>query len=554
MSRRILVTTSEDSVPGSLRAAINEANKLPYATIVILPPVGSLILLSDGELVVTSNIKIINKTRFQVAIKPNPCQIGQGQRIFHIFSPSELFELVGIQLSRGHAQDGGAIHVESPDHKLILKDVIISNNKANRLGGGIHTIGKVRAIRSLIKENQAGLQGAGIWSGKGVVLEQSRVIYNEINSDEGGNGGAGLYVDEGDATLSESSVSYNLAVKGSGGGIVVMVGSIFVRNKSKVDYNLALDSAGIQEGHGDVHLIHSSVSHNQSFNTNDAAGGGGITITLGSVFLVESEIVGNRTVGMFSGSIVSLVGNVTVKKSLISANTNRGPGGGIAVNFGDVRVEESTIINNVGASLGGGIVDFTPAPGKIKVIRSQISDNILTDAQTIPQTIRAFLNVIRGYLERIAKQGITGPGGAKLAELIPGILEKIKLVADQLKDLPEITISPGVGGVGGGGIATLLSTRVSINQSAVTGNFSEGIGGGLFGLGSAILIKESAILKNRCITTGGGIHNAGDLLLTESAVLDNTATNGGGVFSTVPFIRSETVIKGNSPNDVVVTN
>lgn len=553
----ILVNTAKDSVPGSLRSAINKANQLGGATIILQPSVGDSIVLKDGELEITSNIRLLNRTGHNLTISPKHAT----QRILSVSGEATLLELKSekttqLILSRGNVDDhGGAIKIDSTNHQLILIRVTIAHNTATGSGGGIYTAGRVIAIHSTIQENRAGCQGGGIWSGARVILNQSQVTQNHVTRPDPANGGGGIFVDSGDCLLNASSVRQNQVAHddtnktgGSGGGIVVMAGSIHVENGSHVDSNTAYNSAGIQEGIGNVYVIgNSTVNANESFNAGTGqAGGGGITIILGNIYISNSQVSDNKTRGMYSGGIVSFVGDVTVTQSQIQRNTNRGPGGGLAMNFGSINISQSLITHNTGASLGGGIVSFTPNPGFITISNhSQINHNNLTNDQTIQQTIDSFLDVINQYLTGVSQQATqSGPGGEAFNLALPDILQKQTQVSDQLKALPLDAMKNAIGG---GGIACLLSTTLTVDASQINANYVgeetstanvpfSSFGGGIFSVHSQLVIDHSSICDNTTLSQGGGIWSHGLLQVSQSKINHNT---GGGL---VTEPRSQTTL------------
>lgn len=71
------VTTCADSVFGSLRFALNQANLLPKAKIIIRPNVGNKIILRDGELNINSKIELFNCTKNDITI----CVLNNNHRI-----------------------------------------------------------------------------------------------------------------------------------------------------------------------------------------------------------------------------------------------------------------------------------------------------------------------------------------------------------------------------------------------------------------------------------------------------------------------------------------
>lgn len=325
------VTTSNDSVSGSLRYVIDKANHSNCpAEIVITPDVCKSMILSGGEIKISSNLRVVNKTGRDLTIIGGDFE----ERLFNILPSSTrtIFESSNTKLflSGGKAKtNGGTILVNSPSHVLILDGIVVSGNRAVK-GGGIYTAGRIILNSSTVRLNQAFSQGGGIWSEKGVIATESQITENQIIIPNESSAGDGIFVDNGNCTLNKSSVSHNKVIYtdstgGSGGGIVVMVGDIYVQNDSHVDDNEAYNSGGIQEGQGNIYLTNgSSASRNKSTNSNrGSAGGGGIIITQGNVFVYRSDIVDNTTVGMYSGGIVSLVGDVIIQHSKILRNSNR---------------------------------------------------------------------------------------------------------------------------------------------------------------------------------------------------------------------------------------
>ena len=541
MSRSIHVTSSSDSGEGTLRQAVINANRRPYATIIIESSVGPTIHLTSGELVVTTDLEIVAQCELVIDTESG--------RIIHVIGPAKVLKLKGITLKDGKAENGGAVYVESEKHHLILENTVIHNSVASGSGGAVYTNGSLTLRKSKVHHNTAGQQGAGVWAGTRFKSYRSEVSKNVLIGD--GYGG-GVLVNNGDALLEDSRVVKNTAPKGSGGGLVVLNGNTTLHS-SRISRNSAYNSGGLQQGTGNITAVNSKIDGNSSTNDNTgSAGGGGITITKGDVSLTDSQVVDNKTVGMYSGGIVSLVGDVKVQRSLISGNTNRGPGGGIAMNVGNLIVEESKVINNTGASLGGGIVSFTPEPGSIRISKSDVSNNVLTNAETISGTIRSFIEVVTGYLGGLEKH-------------FPKLQEALQEVKSKLEPVHQALQKISVKGekIGGGAVAALLSTNVHIVKSRLSGNFAgeivdeknfpvSALGGAVFSHNATVHIERSDVQCNRTLNFGGGIYNAGHLSLANSKVLKNTAESGGGVYSKVDFRRVHTTIEHNDPDDVVV--
>src|SRR5690606_7631231 len=140
-----------------------------------------------------------------------------------------------------------------------------------------------------------------------------------------------------------------------------------------------------------------------------------------------SSISYNKGNGMYSSGIVSIIGDVMLTDgSVMKQNRCQGPGGAIACNFqGSIDISgKSRIEYNSCGSLGGAIVNFSLDLGMTSVTgESIISHNTVTDAQTIRQTIGAFLKVIFGQLDQMSLQTeLSGaPGGVRFTKALPGI-------------------------------------------------------------------------------------------------------------------------------------
>lgn len=556
-----LVTNNLDAGPGSLRDAINQANaSLSPRSLVIIKPLKPNKITLNSEIIISSNIKIVDETESDpFSCHADPLRISGNNlnRIFHIIGPVTRTKIVSrnpsIILEKGQTLDkGGAIYVESSPHELVLKYVTITDSQAN-LGGGIFTQGKVTLLYSHITLNKAQSQGGGIWSEGGVVLQNSTVTKNEVVVPASSNGGGGIFVDNGNCLVNQSCVNHNKvaydlsqSVGGNGGGIIVMTGSVFVQNNSHVDYNTSYNIAGIQEGIGNVYVTNnSSVSYNEAFNSaSGASGGGGIFLVLGLVYLFQSQVSYNKTAGMYSGGVVVVVGELNVSQSTVQGNTNRGPGGGLAMNFGSVSVNQSLIADNVGASIGGAIVNFSPSPRYISIVESKINGNILTNAQTIQQSIKVFLSLITEVLSTITQQALVvdGPGGQNFITNVPIVLAQLTDVSNALNLLPIDQL--GHNTIGGGALGGLLSSSIIVEKSEIENNFVgqeesslntpyHSLGGGIFALRTHINVQESLLFNNRALTKGGGIWNGNELNVSDSTIKKNCAEDedGGGIFN-----------------------
>ena len=91
-------------------------------------------------------------------------------------------------------------------------------------------------------------------------------------------------------------------------------------------------------------------------------------------------------------------------------------------------------------------------------------------------------------------------------------------------EVTNSTISNNYAYSGGGGIANLGMLRVE--NSTISGNFTDGVGGGLVNYDSA-MITNATIYENFTLFDGGGIFNSVDMLLDNTIVAGNFNEVGG---------------------------
>lgn len=530
MENRIIVTNENDQGKGSLRDALRKIK--PDGTIIFSEEVKDILI--RNELVIDKSITI--ESNHEVNI------VASKSRIFNILT--DMITLKGLTLSDGFAIYGGGIF-SSSSGVMVLEDMTITECRAT-YGGGIYTSGSIVGKNIKIKKNLAIKHGAGIWSQGNVDLYEAIISKNGIIGVSNDNIGAGILVNDGNLILIKSTISRNKiafepgSLGGTAAGVAVLAGNLILDN-AHIDYNIAYRSVGIFLGNGNITISNnSSVSYNRGFVAQDAAGGGGITINFGNVTISDSEVVGNHTKGMYSGGLVSFLGNVTVTRSTFKHNVNRGPGGAIAANFlSTVTVTDSDLIENSGSSMGGAIVNFSVVLGQVNINRSRITNNELTNWQTVGQTLSAFLKVILDHLDQTESMAnsIGGSGASKYIAIIPKLRELAQETNQALIVIQAIR--PDIlDWVVGGAITTLLGSGVSINESTISQNFTVkkvtdnnpvyGYAGAIFAYLAKITVTKSIIAENIATSEPQDIFTANQLTANESTVGD--VYNSGTMF------------------------
>jgi hypothetical protein len=216
----IIVDSTDDSGPGSLRQAIQDA--APGDTINF--SVTGTITLTSGELIITKNLNIHGPGATSLAISGN-----DASRVVRIDSGATV-TISDITIRNGSAYWGAGIR---NDGALTLMNVAVSNNNSESSGGGILNYGPLNLTNVTISGNTASgahpLGGGGIAHfGGAATLKNVTISGNSaINTGGVGNGGSGggisIYnpatLSLNNVTIVNNSASASVADLGTGGGI-----------------------------------------------------------------------------------------------------------------------------------------------------------------------------------------------------------------------------------------------------------------------------------------------------------------------------------------------
>ncbi len=194
----VLVTTTNDSGPGSLRQAVADA--LPGAAVNFTNTLsGQTILLTSGEITVIQDLTIdASALAGGIAIDGNATG-----RLFEFVSGTTSL-LASLTLTNGLASgsSGGAIYLNNAT--LTVSNCTLSGNVTHGSGGGIH--------------NEAGT----------LTIVNSTLFGNSASNSFGPTSGGGIANNSGTLTILNSTVSGNIAVPYGGG--LASFGPLYLTN------------------------------------------------------------------------------------------------------------------------------------------------------------------------------------------------------------------------------------------------------------------------------------------------------------------------------------
>ena len=401
----LTVSNTQDSGPGSLRDAIEQANASPGADVVTFDAlVTGTIELTSGQMDITDDLEID----------------GPGSQTLTIDAGglSRVFDVTASQVC---TPDGGVDYygyptyectTDAPVEAVVISGLTLSNGQAPERTfyyyGSSYT---VEEDGGAIRVDAANFDGYYDTDRSALVIDDVQVL------DSHGGGGGGVYVRNAESvTVTDSTFTGNAASRGSGGALQVRStqGPVTVAGSTFDDNEAAYSGGAVytRSTRGDVTVDDTTV-------TDSSAGGsgGGLALTgtyQGNIEIRDAVVSGNSASGGNGGGLMLYglylysgngdVPTLTVTDTEISGNTAYGNGGGVTLGgFYSSSIRHSSTFTNttiadntadgMERSYGGGV--FIP-----RVRGTEFS-------QTFTSTTIAGNNASRGG-------GIVGGDGEKI--------------------------------------------------------------------------------------------------------------------------------------------
>lgn len=388
------------------------------------------------------------------------------------------------------AKDSGVTIKNAEDTNVLLKDLVIEENKGKQ-GGGVHIENSqnVTIDHCTIQNNKT-----------------TEVSPNTNASVDIGAGGGVFVSDKSHVTIQNgSTIQGNTGTRG--GGIYTEHSTVEVKD-SKIDRNTADDAPEKAPNSnkglgGGIYSYESTLTVTDSTISGNEAKGSTSLIWYNSKDEISSEALGNGGGGICA---VGKKSDVTLDGVTVTGNkatySKKGTGAGFEAQGGSLTVKDSTISNNEAQGNGGGI--FSAEGNELNISGSTIQGNKADNG-----------------------------GGIHMGEARDTSKTPSKATITDTKILENEAIGSGEGGgvyVGGPRAdATLKGCTVANNKSVSTG-------GGIAAKLSTVTLDDTTVENNQAVNGGGlfhlGIAVPGSLTLQNGSIIqNNTASSmGGGLF------------------------
>ncbi|MDT0630243.1 choice-of-anchor Q domain-containing protein [Rubrivirga sp. S365] len=258
---------------------------------------------------------------------------------------------------------------------------IVDANPGN--GGGLHSGGGDVVVSSSVVTGNAAVEGGGLWTSGTLSLSETRVAGNTGYGDAADNGGGGVYNEGGTVDASDSVIEGNRAVgeSGSGGGLLSTGGAVTVEGGFVRGNQANRAGGGIELAGGTLSLSTVSVRDNRIEDANPGNGGGLHVGGSGSATVSRSTFAGNEAV-QGGGLWISGPGALDLDNSTVSGNRAQALGGGVYDDSGaDIMLRSVTVANNSAGTDGGGLAQGSVADLRTFSLQNTLVGNNSADGQ-----------------------------------------------------------------------------------------------------------------------------------------------------------------------------
>jgi hypothetical protein len=511
---------------------------------------GDTVIVADGTYTGPGNRDIsLHGKAITVASANGPanciidCQnLGRGFFIFQGEGPDTV--LSGFTIINGYATHGGGIYIHPlPSTPVVwtsptISNCIVRNNRATTYGGGIACKGGRPLISGCIVRSNSAPNSGGVHfqDGSRALLTGCTISNNTATAIAGG--GIGSYSSA--PGFSGCSITMNISAQGGGGA--------YLENSPATLYNCLVEGnqtgvtgGGLSLNGSDAAINYTDILANRTTSAVEASSGGGIFLADSKASILACDISNNEANINFvdavqltnSGGISFHQGSDAVMRNCTVTNNKAQERGGVGSWNSAPQIESCEITANQATAGGGGGVGFygnANAPlAEPSLSYSTISGNYAFETgggiavwQRSPVIIGCLVD---GNLADISSGGINLYGTTQTQ----GSTARTR-IAD------TIVSNNSSASRGGIYIRNIGTGSVSIVNTLITGNTSNGLGGGLacYFAGHATL-TNCTISGNRAAGSGALIVDSSDVAAANSIFWGNSpsmpAKSGSGALT-----------------------
>ena len=429
---------------------------------------------------------------------------------------------------------------DDDDTDVTLTEVTVTGNSIATAnpgnGGGLHSGGGEIVINGGTFSANAATEGGGIWTSGALTLTGTTVQANTTSGTAADNGGGGLYNEGGTMMLTNATVQANVSTTGSasGGGILNAGGDLTVTGGSFVGNQSARAGGGIETAGGTVAVNGSTFTNNDA---GSAPGNGGAFHGGGDATATFDGVTATNNVAVEGGGLwISAAGSLTVTGSFVNNNTASGAdanqgGGGLYSDGGSLTVMNTQVNANTATGTsgsGGGILvyggSFMLTGGEVNANTANRAGGGIELNGANPAATGTTVTITGTTINANNAGANPGNGGG--------------LHAGGASDLTitDATINANTAVEGGGfwinAGGDLTATNVTANNNTATGADADKGGGAFYNDGGMASITGSTFIENTASGTSGSggaiLNNSGMLTVRESTFRSNTANRAGG--------------------------
>ena len=492
-----------------------------------LPPISSVITIEGG----IADLRRVGGPPF---------------RLFHV-APGAQLTVKNLAFHGGSLSPAAATWSEAiggailNSGVLVLDNTYFTGNAAICDGGAIASTGPLTVRGSNLQGNSAGCSGGAIFT---YFAGQLQVIDTTMQFNQAPNGsGGGLMVFGTTAATVTNSVFNGNTAKFDGGGLLAhdstvtisVIDSRIINNTVTGGYGGGIANGRLKPDDifgtilvpgGTMTIDNSTISNNVAAN-----GYGGGLANAGSLAMTSSVVSANQLTGLkplqCGGGIYSTAG-LTMVASSVAGNIVAGNAGGGLCAFGGafVTVSQSSFTGNSAGTFGGGIVlSYVPAAVLTAVT---IQANTADDGGGLfaSFTTELVFDNVRVHQNSARLAG----GGLWLGASAVALRNDTRITGN--------TAATSGGGIALGQLDACCAGRVTMTGGLIDGNTANGpwaTGGGGGGIAnhdiqpaSVVTLDGVTVSNNRApIGDGGGIFNRGSVVMTGGVLTANTAQSGG---------------------------